>query len=50
MTVLFLAFQQTLIACVVFPKVKASCYVIVKIITVFLTVEEKNSLFFNSEI
>lgn len=49
MTVLFLAFQQTLIARVVFPKVKASCYIIVKII-VFLTVEEKKSLFFNSEI
>lgn len=50
MTVLFLAFQQILIACVVCHKVKASCYIIIKIIIVFLTVEEKKSLFFDSEI
>lgn len=40
MTLVFFALQQILIACIVFPKVKASCCIIINIIVVFLTLEE----------
>ena len=45
MTVLVFSFQQILIACIVFAKVKASCYIVIKIIVVFLTLEEKSHYF-----
>lgn len=40
----FFSFQQISIACIVFAKVKASCYIIIKII-VFLNLEDKSHYF-----
>lgn len=45
MTVLVFSFQKILIARVLFAKVKASWYIIVKIVAVFLTLGEENRCF-----
>lgn len=45
MTVLVFSFQKIVIACVVFAKVKASWYIIIKIVAVFLMLGEENHCF-----